>query len=53
VIDKNLFDLQLKFIFPDPDFVFQRSAVALAIPLAIASAVASAVTSAVLTLLSP
>jgi hypothetical protein len=24
VIDKNLFDLQLKFILPDPDFVFQR-----------------------------
>ncbi len=22
VIDKNLFDLQLKFILPDPDFVF-------------------------------
>jgi hypothetical protein len=24
VIDSNLFDLQLKLILPDPDFVFQR-----------------------------
>jgi hypothetical protein len=26
VIDKNLFDLQLKFILPDSDFIFQRDA---------------------------
>jgi hypothetical protein len=26
VIDSNLFDLQLKLILPDPDFVFQRYA---------------------------
>jgi hypothetical protein len=54
-MDANLFDLQLKSILPDPNFVFQRLATALAsatsaLATTLATALATAITALALTL---